>query len=31
MSITTPLTDMELVHGIREGDERMREQLIMLR
>ncbi len=29
MSITTPLTDMELVHGIREGDERMREQLIM--
>src|SRR4249920_3897810 len=29
MSITTPLTDMELVHGVREGDERMREQLIM--
>jgi RNA polymerase sigma-B factor len=29
MSVTTPHTDMELVHGIRAGDEQMREQLIM--
>ena len=29
MSVTTPHTDMELVHGIRAGDEQAREQLIM--
>ncbi len=29
MSVSTPLTDIELVQGIRQGDEQMREQLIM--
>ena len=29
MSVSTPLSDIELVQGIRAGDEQMREQLIM--